>query len=89
VKDELATIGEVIPDLDLVQIALKGFTEEWEVFVKCMVGREKIPDWSILWDDFTQEEIREGFQEKELDGADDKNVSLVVEGNKKDMSKVK
>jgi hypothetical protein len=36
-----------------------------------------------------QEEIREGSQENALDGADDKNVALVVEGNKKDMSKVK
>jgi hypothetical protein len=89
VKDELATIGEFIPDSELVQIALKGFTKEWEVFIKCMVGREKLPDWSRLWDDFTQEEIREGSQEKALDGVDGNNVSLVVKGNKKDMSKVK
>jgi hypothetical protein len=57
VKDELAVVGEVIPDSELVCIALKGFTKEWEVFVKCVVGREKLPDWSRLWDDFTQEEI--------------------------------
>jgi hypothetical protein len=46
---------------------------------------------SRLWDDFTQEEIREGSQEKAMDGADDKNVALVVKGNekKKDMSKVR
>jgi hypothetical protein len=78
VKDELAVVGEVIPDSELVRIALKGFTKEWEVFVKCVVGREKLPDWSRLWDDFTQEEIREGSQEKALDGADDKNVALVA-----------
>jgi hypothetical protein len=57
VKDELAAVGEVIPDSELVWIALKGFTKEWEVFVKCVVGKEKLPDWSRLWDDFTQEEI--------------------------------
>jgi hypothetical protein len=44
VKDELAAVGEVISDLELVQIALKGFTKEWEVFVKCVVGREKLPN---------------------------------------------
>jgi hypothetical protein len=60
VKDELETVGEVIQDSELVHIALNGFTKEWEVFVKCVVGREKLPDWSRLWDDFTQEEIREG-----------------------------
>ena len=51
VKDELVVVGEVIPDSEL------GFTKEWEVFVKCVVGREKLPDCSRLWDDFTQEEI--------------------------------
>jgi hypothetical protein len=43
-----------------VWISLKGFTKEWEVFVKCMARRENFPDWSRLWDDFTQEEIQEG-----------------------------
>jgi hypothetical protein len=73
-----------------VFIALKDFTKEWEVFVKCVVGREKLPDWSRLWDDFTQEEIQEGSLEKEMDGADDKNVALVGKSNenKKDMTKV-
>jgi ligand-binding SRPBCC domain-containing protein len=44
VKDELPAVGEVIPDSDLVRISLKGFTKEWEVFVKCVVGRENLPD---------------------------------------------
>jgi hypothetical protein len=35
-----------------VRIALNGFTKEWEVFVKCVVGRDHLLDWSILWDDF-------------------------------------
>jgi 2-phosphoglycerate kinase len=48
VKDELAVVGEVISDSELVRIALKGFTKEWEVFVKCVVGREHIPDWRRL-----------------------------------------
>jgi hypothetical protein len=62
VKDELAVVGEVISDFELVRIALNGFTKDWEVFVKCMVGHEHLPDWSRLWDDFTQEEIRERSQ---------------------------
>jgi hypothetical protein len=53
VKDELAAVGEVISDSELVRIALKGFTKEWEVFVKCVVGREHLPDWSRPWDNFT------------------------------------
>ena len=53
IKDELSAVGEVIPDFELVRIALKGFTKEWDVFVKCVVGRENFPSWERLWDDFT------------------------------------
>jgi 2-phosphoglycerate kinase len=53
VKDELVVVGEVISNSELVRIALKGFTKEWEIFVKCVVGPEHLPDWSRLWDDFT------------------------------------
>ena len=60
VKDELAAVGEVISNSNFVRIALKGFIKEWEVFVKCVVSRENLLDWSKLWDDFTQEEIQEG-----------------------------
>jgi hypothetical protein len=56
----LVAVGEVISDSELVGITLKGFTKEWEVFMKCVVGRENILDWSRLWDDFTQEVILEG-----------------------------
>ena len=55
VKDELAVVGEIVPDLELLRIALKGFTTKWDIFVKCIVGREKLPNWSRLWDGFTPE----------------------------------
>ena len=71
IKDELAVVGEVIADSKLVWIALKGFTKEWDVFVKCVVGRENLPDWSMLWDDFTQKEIHEGSQSKNSDRLQD------------------
>jgi hypothetical protein len=65
VKDELAIVGEVILDSELVKIALNGFPKEWEVFVKSVVGHEHLPDSSRLWVDFTQEEIQEGYQSSE------------------------
>jgi hypothetical protein len=43
VKDELGVVGKIIPDSELVHIALKGFTKEWDVLVKCVVGRENLP----------------------------------------------
>jgi hypothetical protein len=53
VKDELATVGEVMAYYELVHFSLKGFTKDWDVFAKCVVAREKLPDSSRLWDDFT------------------------------------
>jgi hypothetical protein len=98
VKDELVAVGDVILDSELVRIALKGFTKEWEVFMKCVVGHEHLLDWSRLWDDFTQEDIREGSQSsgQKGDGADGENVSLAAKGKGKkkgnfgrDLSKVR
>jgi hypothetical protein len=52
VRDELAAIGETMDDSELVRTTLKGFTKEWTSFIKGIVAREKLPDWSRLWDDF-------------------------------------
>ena len=42
-----------------------------------MVAGENLPDWSRLWDDFTQEEIQEGSQcGGQKEGASEDNVSL-------------
>ena len=42
VKDKLVVVGEVIADSESVRIFLKGFTKEWDVFVKCG-GARKTP----------------------------------------------
>jgi hypothetical protein len=91
VKDELVIFGEFIPDSELVCISLKGFTKEWEVFMKCVVGRENLLDWRKLLYEFTHEEIIGGSQEKAVDGANENKVDLVGKRNekKKDMSKVR
>jgi 2-phosphoglycerate kinase len=43
VKDELRVVGEIVTDSEFVHIALKGFTKQWDVFMKRMVGKEKFP----------------------------------------------
>ena len=83
VKDELAAVGDIILDSELVRIVLKGFTKKWEVFVKCIVGREKLPNWSRLWDDFTQEEIREGSLGSQVNEEVEQNLALATIFNKK------
>ena len=60
IRDELAAVGEKIEDPELVRIALDGFTKSWDLFVRCVVAQEKLPEWQRLWDDFVQEEIKLG-----------------------------
>ena len=59
IRDELSAIGEVASEEELVRVALNGFSEKWDTFVKGVVFREHLPKWDCLWDDFIQEETRE------------------------------
>jgi hypothetical protein len=44
VKDELAGVGENVPDRDMVSFALLRFPKSWENFIDAVSGREKLPD---------------------------------------------
>ena len=63
--------------------------------MKCAVGREHLSDWGRLWDDFTQEEIRERSQSSEQKtNRVDENVVIAAKSKKKgssgrDFSKVR
>ena len=50
VRDELATIGEIIAPIELVRIPLNGLPKTWENFVDGIVAWENLPDWETLWD---------------------------------------
>ncbi len=51
IRDELAVVGEKVSDLELVRIALNGFTKPWASFVKGIVARENLPNWESFCDD--------------------------------------
>ena len=61
VRDELAAVGEVVPNAELVQTALNGVSKPWVVFVEALVARENLPTWDRICDDFVQEETRRGL----------------------------
>ena len=92
IRDELGASGEKVEDEELVRHALNGFTTKWHSFVKGVVARDKLPDWTRLWDDFVQEESREGtFQGTQ---SSEENVALAVTGKgkkkrEKDLSKIR
>lgn len=51
-EDELTAIGETVPKVQLVRIALEGFTEKWDSFIHNVVAREHFPSWRRMWDGF-------------------------------------
>jgi hypothetical protein len=58
IRDELATVGEVVNPNSLVRQAMNSFTKPWGPFLQGIVAREVMPTWERMWDDFVQEEIR-------------------------------
>jgi hypothetical protein len=50
-------VGEV----ELVRTALNGVSKPWAMFVQAIVGRENLPSWEMIWDDFIQGETWRGY----------------------------
>jgi hypothetical protein len=58
IRDELATVREIVDPEFLVRTTLNSFSKPWGSFVRGIVAREVMPTWERLWDDFVQEELR-------------------------------
>jgi hypothetical protein len=58
IRDQLAVVGEKVEDKELVNMALNGFSPQWETFVQGVCARENLPSWERLWDDCIQEETQ-------------------------------
>jgi hypothetical protein len=52
--DHIEAIGDKVDDVELVNVALDGFTKSREPFFKGVCTWEKLLDWQRLWDDFIQ-----------------------------------
>ena len=52
IRDELATIGEVVNPNSLVRQPMNSFTKPWGPFVRGIVSRKVMPTWERMWDDF-------------------------------------
>jgi hypothetical protein len=45
VRDQLGVVGETVIDVELVRVALNGFTKPWTSFIEGICAREKLPDF--------------------------------------------
>ena len=66
IRDQLATLGDVISDKELVTTTLNGFPTFWIPFVQGVCARSKLPKFDKLWADCTHEEYRLAERQKRL-----------------------
>ena len=89
----MGAIGEKVEDVELVRVALNGFSQPWHDFVRVVVARVNFPSWARLWDDFTQEELRSSSTSTSQQNAvDEENIDFFAKRkkkSKKDFSKAR
>lgn len=54
-RDQLAVVGAASQATEMVRLALNFVSEEYQVFVKSILGREKLSDWEGMWAALQQE----------------------------------
>jgi len=58
IRDQLTSIGAMPNQKLMVRTTLTTVFEEWETFIKSILGRANLPDWEELWAALRQEEIK-------------------------------
>jgi hypothetical protein len=81
IRDQLAAIGDVISDKELVTTTLNGFPTFWIPFVQGVCARNKLPKFDKLWADCTHEESTLADQQKRL--IVDEEEPLTIQKNKR------
>jgi hypothetical protein len=81
IKDQLAAIGDLVDDAELVTTTLNGFPFSWDLFVQGICARSKLPKFDKLWLDCTQEESKLISKSQKANG--DENQALVAHVKKR------
>jgi hypothetical protein len=70
-RDQLQAIEEVIPEKEIVNIALNGISRSWDAFAASMNTRKEFPTLEELWTCCAQEETRISSKERSQKEEDD------------------
>jgi hypothetical protein len=81
IKDQLATIGDSVEDVELVTTTPNGFPPSWDPFVQGICARRKLPKFDKLWSNCTQEESR--LISKTQKTNEDENQALAAQVKKR------
>ena len=88
-RDQLTAVGSTLQFTTMVRIVLNGVSDEWQVFVQSILGRERVPSWEEMWAALQQEELRRDLVKVNLNGSsasgtktkeDKENAALASKG---------
>jgi len=79
--NQLAIILEKVDNIELVNVALNGFTKSWEPFFEGFCSQYKLLYWQRLWDDCIKEEAQEESKSKNK-GNGYENLAFVIQTRK-------
>ena len=80
IRDQLAAIGETIPDREIVLTAMAGLPSDWAPYVKGACACGKFPSFDEFWAECIQEETRENAM---LPKEKEESIALVSKTGKK------
>eukprot|EP00253_Pinus_taeda_P032786 PITA_32786 len=81
-RDEIASVGVMTSDEDMVRLVLLGLPKSWHSYQDSVNGRKKLPDWEQLWSDLMQEEIRRSTRDSSSSMHDEENCALASKAKK-------
>ena len=58
IRDQLIAMGVKVEDDVMVRTALNAVSDEWEMFVQSILGRQDLRSWDDMWAILRQEESR-------------------------------
>ena len=68
-------------EVELVRVAINGFTKEWATFIQGITGKDQIPGWDQLWAYLTQEEMPLALVKSSFGGNKKRSKSVKEEEN--------
>ena len=89
-RDQLLAIGFAPRDSELVRLTLNSVSEDYQVFVQSILGREKLSGWEVMWAALQQEELRrdllkiflvDGSSSSKVKKEEEENTTLASKGN--------
>ena len=88
-RDQLAAVGSTPQSTAMVRTALNVVSDEWQVFVQSILGRERLPSWEEMWASLQHEVLRRDLVKVNLNGnsgsgkkakEEEENVALASKG---------